>query len=1459
MKSFILLVLSLFLLNLNSIGQVRDAQVSENAGFSLDSDNLGAIANSINLFTGEVALPMNLVSLPSRGGLSANITISYSTVGVRQQVKTRNLESPTGILGLGWSLGLPRIIVDTKETGAIEDDEYFIVEGGITNRLIRAEGTSSEREYVTSNYQFWKIVYKIANHRWEITKEDGTLFVYGDDASNRNTVQYGVRWGNWIGNSKIVGGQVQQPIIWNLSEIKNTWGDAITFEYEISENLVGHANGKNQTEASYLKRITTPTGSKVELLYANKLANEIEEPHTEQAEPDAYQERYENKFLNRIEIWNDSGLKERTIRFGYGMIGSSNLSKRLLTDVIPESAQGESLPGIAFEYLTSGTSMGCLNKVTNSWGGAANFTYSSGLMIGNSHRTVGSAAPTGYAEPNVWQDQDYVVVSWRQLNNGNHDEGGRPVKLYAYRWEGEWKEQFLETIANVSHEVPGSNINDHHYMDDFQLRTSRDFFAVLHRNSANSYELYLYHKNELERGTWHSSSYTLNVDPGHSLEDHEKPVLLVGENFVAVHTLRDADIFTYTWDGDSWRNETLTDLPENRWDVGSGNNWLVSHYRSGTDQIYLRVLDEQKKWSKKEVPSTFEFNADFDEPSSWVGANGYLVCVAGTAQIFIYRWNEDYSTFYRNTITGTHNISDPVIPVNNSLVGLTRGGPYGALAVRFDGNTWHSTPSLFAYYLSIKDIYFSFSEDLVSWAAPSGNDGYRKQFDPNVGSWGSNSTLTGLSGSLHETQMMGTSSYYSKKFYHRTPNNLFVQLGSISDPIIGSWVPTAIASGPNFFAFSRGLNNGTGEDAYLIPMKNGNILPELTIADADLRAVGSSGFKPYRQLTGFNTLVLGAGSLGGDWENLTSLMLVRFVNEAISGQQTFYPVVKLELSTEQSSQFTSFEYNTNKASVSPNGLTAQFSMVKTIPGSSSSASTPHGWIESYFFNGLPSNEAYQPFPTSDPSASTHYMKLTGASYGSKTFNNNGVEIASNEVVYKVFNKTISNGTDDVAIAYYSRPISTSQIADNINTSTSSTYDVNTGLVKTSTSSDWAGGTESVETNFKYWWQQYDTDRSEHILSGVIQTQTLVNGQIAAVQATNWKQWNTSNTWAPWQTYIWKGPGSGDFIGWFGSVGTDWVKVYHVYQRDDYGNVLEVSDKAGVKSSFVLGYNHTVPVAEIVNADYNTVKSALGGDTGINNLQSQDGQTLRNTLAVLRTHTNLSNALASASTIDLLDGLTSTTDPNGLTIFNEYTELGQLATIKDDDGNIIEHTDYFYQIEESVPELKASTYIIDAPSTSGNDVVTITSNGDWTANDNTSWLTVTPSSGNSNGTISIGYSQNGTDPRSGTVTINGQGLTEVITVNQEETSSYLSASTSILSFDASTTSASFNITSNVSWTINTSYYDGSGWVSKSPSSGTGDRTINVTVGNPGQGVWEADLNITGGGLSETVHIVYFNGF
>lgn len=145
--------------------------------------------------------------------------------------------------------------------------------------------------------------------------------------------------------------------------------------------------------------------------------------------------------------------------------------------------------------------------------------------------------------------------------------------------------------------------------------------------------------------------------------------------------------------------------------------------------------------------------------------------------------------------------------------------------------------------------------------------------------------------------------------------------------------------------------------------------------------------------------------------------------------------------------------------------------------------------------------------------------------------------------------------------------------------------------------------------------------------------------------------------------------------------------------------------------------------------------------------------------------------------------------------------------------------------------------------------TISSNTSWTISDDRSWLSVSPSSGSNNRTITVSASENTSlNSRSATVTISASGVSsKTVSVTQEGADPYLSVNKSSLTVGASANSTgSFTISSNINWSISEDTY----WLTVNTISGSGDKTITVTVttDNISSSSRSATVTISGTGVS-----------
>ena len=148
---------------------------------------------------------------------------------------------------------------------------------------------------------------------------------------------------------------------------------------------------------------------------------------------------------------------------------------------------------------------------------------------------------------------------------------------------------------------------------------------------------------------------------------------------------------------------------------------------------------------------------------------------------------------------------------------------------------------------------------------------------------------------------------------------------------------------------------------------------------------------------------------------------------------------------------------------------------------------------------------------------------------------------------------------------------------------------------------------------------------------------------------------------------------------------------------------------------------------------------------------------------------------------------------------------------------------------------------------------ITSNLSWTVSSNQTWLSVSPTSGANNGTVTVTAQQNTGSSRTATVTVSATGVTsQTVTVTQNAAGVTLSVSPTSLSVgSASGSTGTFNVTSNTSWNVSSSQT----WLSVSPTSGSNNATVTVTTTSANTGTARtATVTVSAtGATSQTVTV------
>jgi len=132
--------------------------------------------------------------------------------------------------------------------------------------------------------------------------------------------------------------------------------------------------------------------------------------------------------------------------------------------------------------------------------------------------------------------------------------------------------------------------------------------------------------------------------------------------------------------------------------------------------------------------------------------------------------------------------------------------------------------------------------------------------------------------------------------------------------------------------------------------------------------------------------------------------------------------------------------------------------------------------------------------------------------------------------------------------------------------------------------------------------------------------------------------------------------------------------------DKFSNPQEFKLKAGPNVVYLWGYSGQYPIAKIENATYAEVLTALGtsATTILNSLNAANVSS-----ATIATHTDtlrtkLRKATVVSYTYEPLVGMTSMTDPRGITEYYKYDGFQRLKDVLDFESNILKNYQYHYR-------------------------------------------------------------------------------------------------------------------------------------------------------------------------------------
>lgn len=1350
--------------------------------FQFDGDAVGIIKNSVNMFRGDVNFSLDLITLTGRNQLDVKITALCQS-NIHNDVTSWNLNSPTSILGLGWTLAGQKIVADTKGNGSGIDNQYYYSGGDsmelldesdipwlkltLDNKYITVLNSGAVSEeiqavfaesgillsldsnvviienskkwkvidkvyeytynieadtdmlnvydggtgYQKQSYQFWKICYYKEFEKWEITNETGIISVFGGkvstdangySSSEGNSIEWGVKWGNWTGTSKVShnseGDLIQQqyPVAWNTSETRNIWDDKVIFEYEQVTQLVGE-NGLPYTKACYLKKISDVFERTVELVYDNKeytlntpsgareyLSPHHNDPYTVMPDdsPAAFQDRYQTKYLERINVYGRSGellmyIKPEYTLNNYSDYDTDNFlygdtTKRMLKSITQYNSQGDSLPGMEFEYCAKEEqNKGAIKVITYPEGGKGIYTYSEGdLPVCSRSVTIDNPWNAGDSVPRVWFGTDYVVNAW-------YNENESKLKISVYTWLGRWELwEPEESVISTSVDI-----------DSLQVIAQKDFFVLSYKYASVTY-VRLFHKNDRFWGKWFES-------PENPVKHNTAYVTFAsGESFVVMNDRDNNEITRYTWNWKTklWIKELITQgngLCEGGtgsiqyFITGASNFYSVLCYDKSSsgvkkNRMQLFYLDGKNQWHSGGVinPVFTIAGADINSNFSWSSGSSMIAATYTKDnqssyfeyEIRIFQWDENYEniteSFRKYTLKKSMPSGSVTVPYvgNISLNSMITSGPY---AQRYNGAQWLANDEL----ALITDP----TDETIYWFA-AGNDYLLKTennpykvieamlvFDPNTQSekWDTgyhllldtNDPVDNRKRHYFPTAGQNSFSFDRDIYFRGTSTNWDSSIQEPAYSIPGEIdTTTMVNQAPEFFIYLLYIDDKPASTDVLI-LKNDTVSNTehsqqrfFQSIDPDGNFAANIGGKYPAGNSSFFTFL----PLDKTINYAGSITIHRFVNNSIEKNIKDYSVKNIKISDGYNEYYTSYKFYRESAICDPGGNIVKYYRSASYPGCETPEESSEGWTEQFYLNGLdPKHEAINNMALlSMENAGQNYNVLDGLMYQKIIYDSDGNEAENSTYDWGICISVESNGRIYEIRGAYIKLNNVVSTKNKVTQNTWYSYDKISGQQISQAVDNYnsEGRPELITDETTFGYSAYEWLLRKNILTPVVQTTTKskVENDDEIVTSTQVETWNpfprvTSSginiqLYASHKTYLWNGGEESpvfDFTLWSGNSNPPkaWLKTSEILERSNNGLMLESSNVMDLISSSIYDKYGELEVAGFSNSSVKAQQASYYGfedyeslqgweiDTSVTPVISGDAMTGKNSLKI----------------------------------------------------------------------------------------------------------------------------------------------------------------------------------------------------------------------------------------------------
>lgn len=1157
---------------------------------------------AIDPCSGQAAFALPLLSRAGIGGLDLTLGARYDG-GTLVVATGWNQDAPTGVMGLGWTIGRDRIWLEAGQSALPGDARYFIELGGVRSQLACIDGgTGGVSSWATAGYRFWQIRFDAGQNLWTVIDEDGLTYRFGGAASGRSTVDWGVAWGGWSGATGATQGQRAVAVGWSLAEVQDLFGNRRTYSYNQVAAPVA-ATGLSYTQASYLASVTGVDGAVLTLTYAAKSAAEYQDPHADPAPPNGWQDRFETQYLASVALADASGAPVASVVFGYATdLGSGGLTKRVLTSLTRLGSAGVPVePPTLFSYygenggdgvsattIFAGSALyGAMKAMTLPAGGTIGYTYQA-ASLSYAARSTAITSQSGWVSPVVYAGADEVLVTWL---------AGTTVHIMSYVWEGRW----------IPVEVMQVPLGAAAY-STLQVAAGDGCCAAVADGT-----LYTAARDRTRTGAWFPAA-SLTLAP--TIGAGEAVALACGTGFAAALGLSGGKLLTTRFTGTGvgggatatgWTADAAVTLGAagGGFALAANGAALVAVIvpATGGASLRLAVLGASRTWHPAAVAPlgnilsvanlALQCGAGFAVVSSFAAVPG-----GGVGTGIAVWWDATGARLSSQAWPGSFAASAPTPVVAGSTVVV------GQSAYRFTGDGWTSFALGTIGYAGTTGLpVLSVGADAIARLFTTSGGGSIADllvYDPVAGSWAVPTGLSVIGAGAAPLAAVAAQTRTAVADYAVVGTKLWFRAAT------GSWravltLPAGMTAadfatvrliGDSYLVLQTGTGT-TGVTTLAYLLKNGvaTAAPGQPPAGQQIALPSGTGGGTVSQ-SGFATFT---GTFGAA---ASQLALYRPVFGDVAGAQTGYVVGTVTGDSGYAAQagvngriVTAFGYQSG--TIDRSGTVPAFNTVTAVPGQSAAAGPASGTSILAFYIGLTDTETpTTAYPAAAGNASSHTAALRGTLYQSAATatGTGGAQTNVTEIVLCHQVTLLPLGT--AGVGAYHRPVQQAETQDGVTGTDGFTYDATSGFVRSRTGQvvNAAGTTDSFSEQYTYFYEQYDPTRALNLLSPVVQRirQSQPAGTATpatiAIDVAAWRDWTGSGQWAEERGYRGLGANA-TFAAWTsGQIppATDFALRWQVTGRAATGAPVASVDALGTAASVLYDQAALSPVASVAN-------------------------------------------------------------------------------------------------------------------------------------------------------------------------------------------------------------------------------------------------------------------------------------